>query len=321
MGQVCFGADIGGTTVKLGLVSREGELLEKREFPTQRDLSGAFDDIAGHIRQIMERFPDEHCVGVGVGVPGPVVDQSLVRGCVNLGWGDVDVARELGRRVELPVRAGNDANLATLGEQWQGAGKGCRNLVMLTVGTGVGGGIICGGRVIAGASGGGGEVGHLSLPFRPDWQCSCGKYGCLDVTASATGIIRAAREYSPFKEMEKVTAKDVYDAAGAGDENAKRVVNEAGQALGMAAAMLACVVNPEMVLLGGGVSAAGQALLDPVEAAFRENVFPPCGSVRFALAQLGNNAGIYGGAALFFTQDDGYFFLREKVYKKSKLAD
>ena len=304
MRQVCFGADIGGTTVKLGLVSREGELLEKREFPTRRDLDGAFDDIAGHIRQIMMRFPDEQYIGVGVGVPGPVVAQSLVRGCVNLGWGETDVAHELGRRTGLSVKAANDANLATLGEQWQGAGKGCRNVVMFTVGTGVGGGVICDGRIVAGATGGGGEVGHLPLPFRPDWQCACGKYGCLEVTASASGIIRAAREHSPFKEMEKVTAKDVYDAAAAGDENARRVVDEAGQALGMAAAIVSCIANPELVLLGGGVSAAGRALLDPVEAGFRKNAFPSCADARFALAQLGNNAGIYGGAALFFTQED-----------------
>ena len=303
MRQVCFGADIGGTTVKLGLVSREGELLERREFPTRRDLSGAFDDIASHIRQIRSRFPDEQYVGVGVGVPGPVVDQARVHGCVNLGWGETDVAQELGRRTGLPVRAANDANLATLGEQWQGAGRGCRNVVMFTVGTGVGGGVICDGRIVAGSTGGGGEVGHLPLPFHPDWQCACGKYGCLEVTASASGIIRAAREYSPFREMEKVTAKDVYDAAAAGDENARRVVNEAGSALGLAAAILACVVNPEMILLGGGVSAAGRALLDPVEAAFRKNVFSPNGGARFAVARLGNNAGIYGGAALLFTQD------------------
>ena len=153
-----------------------------------------------------------------------------------------------------------------------------------------------------GATGGGGEVGHIPTAFHTDWQCSCGKHGCLELTASATGIIRAAREYSPFKEMEKVTAKDVYDAAAAGDENAKRVTEEAGTALGVAAAILGCVVNPEVILLGGGVSAAGRALLDPVEDAFQKNVFPPCRDVRFALAQLGNNAGIFGGAALFFTQ-------------------
>lgn len=302
MRQVCFGIDIGGTTTKLGLVSQEGDLLEKREFPTQRDLSAAFDDIAANMRQVLDSFPDAMCIGAGVGVPGPVLNQSLVRGCVNLGWGDTEVAQELTRRMGMPVKVENDANLAALGEQWQGGGKGCRNLVMFTVGTGIGGGVICDGRIVSGSSGGGGEVGHLPMPFRPDWPCSCGKSGCLEVTASATGIIRAAREYSPFKEMAEVTAKDVYDAAAAGDENAKRVVEEAGAALGTAAAIVGCVINPEMVLLGGGVSAAGRALLDPVEAAFKKNVFPPCGNVRFALAQLGNNAGIFGGAALFFTQ-------------------
>lgn len=302
MRRVCFGVDIGGTTIKLGLVSQEGELLEKREFPTQRDLDAAFDDIASHVRQVMGNFPDAGCTGVGVGVPGPVLEQSWVHGCVNLGWGDIDVARELGRRVGFPVRVANDANLAALGEMWQGGGKGCRNLVLFTVGTGVGGGVICDGRIVAGAAVGGGEVGHLPMPFRPDWKCSCGKTGCLEVTASASGIIRAAREFSPFKEMETVTAKDVYDAAEAGDENAKRVTREAGSALGMAAAIVSCVVNPEVILLGGGVSAAGRALLDPVEAAFHKDVFPPCGGVRFALAELGNNAGIFGGAALFFTQ-------------------
>ena len=301
MRQVCFGIDIGGTTVKLGLVNREGDLLEKREFSTQRELAAAFDDIAANMRQVLDSFPDAMCIGAGVVVPGPVLEQSLVRGCVNLGWGDVDVAQELGRRAGMPVKVENDANLAALGELWQGGGKGCRNLVLFTVGTGIGGGVICGGRIVSGATGGGGEVGHIPTAFHTDWQCSCGKHGCLELTASATGIIRAAREYSPFKEMEKVTAKDVYDAAAAGDENAKRVTEEAGTALGVAAAILGCVVNPEMVLLGGGVSAAGRALLDPVEAAFKENVFPPCGNVRFALAQLGNNAGIFGGAALFFT--------------------
>lgn len=302
MRQVCFGIDIGGTTVKLGLVGQEGDLLEKREFSTQRELAAAFDDIAANMRQVLDSFPDAMCIGAGVGVPGPVLNQSLVRGCVNLGWGDVDVARELGSRAGMPVKVANDANLAALGELWQGGGKGCRNLVLFTVGTGIGGGVICDGRIVSGATGGGGEVGHLPMPFHTEWQCSCGKYGCLEVTASATGIIRAAREFSPFKEMEQVTAKDVYDAAAAGDENARRVTEEAGAALGTAAAILGCVVNPEVILLGGGVSAAGRALLDPVEAAFQKNVFPPCREVRFALAQLGNNAGIFGGAALFFTQ-------------------
>ncbi len=302
MKQVCFGVDIGGTTVKLGLVSREGELLDKREFPTFRDLGATFDDIADHMRQVMESFPDCQCVGAGVGVPGPIVEQSRVIHCANLGWENVNVAQELSSRANVPVRVGNDANLAALGEQWQGAGKGCRSLVMLTVGTGIGGGIICDGRIVAGATGAGGEVGHMPVPFHTDWQCGCGKKGCLEVTASATGIIRAARQFSPFKEMDKVTAKDVYDAAAAGDKNAVAVVAESSAALGYAAAAISCVVNPEIILLGGGVSAAGSALLDPVEAAFKAFAFSSCAGARFALAQLGNNAGIYGGAALFFTE-------------------
>ena len=302
MKQMCFGVDIGGTTVKLGLVSREGELLDKREFPSFRDLHATFDDIADHMRQVMTAFPDCQCVGAGVGVPGPIVEQSTVIHCANLGWENVNVAQELSSRANVPVRVANDANLAALGEQWQGAGKGCRNLVMLTVGTGIGGGIICDGKIIAGSTGAGGEVGHMPVPFHTDWQCGCGRKGCLEVTASATGIIRAARQFSPFKEMDKVNAKDVYDAAAAGDENAQAVVKEAATALGYAAAAVSCVVNPEVILLGGGVSAAGSALLDPVETSFKANVLDACGNVRFALAQLGNNAGIYGGAALFFTE-------------------
>ncbi len=302
MKQMCFGVDIGGTTVKLGLVSREGELLDKREFPSFRDLHATFDDIADHMRQVMTAFPDCQCVGAGVGVPGPIVEQSTVIHCANLGWENVNVAQELSSRANVPVRVANDANLAALGEQWQGAGKGCRNLVMLTVGTGIGGGIICDGKIIAGSTGAGGEVGHMPVPFHTDWQCGCGRKGCLEVTASATGIIRAAKQFSPFKEMDKVTAKDVYDAAAAGDKNAVAVVAESSAALGYASAAISCVVNPEMILLGGGVSAAGSALLDPVKAAFKAFAFSSCAETRFALAQLGNNAGIYGGAALFFTE-------------------
>lgn len=302
MREVCFGIDVGGTTVKLGLVSREGDLLDKREFPTFRDVDATFDDIASHMRQVMESFPDCICVGAGVGVPGPVVNQSLVTLCVNLGWENLNVAQELSSRAGVPVKAANDANLAALGEAWQGTGKGCRNLVLFTVGTGVGGGVICDGRIVAGATGAGGEVGHMTVPFHPDWECCCGRKGCLEVTSSATGIIRAARQFSPFKEMDKVTAKDVYDAAAAGDENAQAVVKEAGNALGYAAAAVSSVVNPEIILLGGGVSAAGSALLGPVEASFKANVLSACAGVRFALAQLGNNAGIYGGAALFFAK-------------------
>lgn len=300
MGEVCFGIDVGGTTVKLGLVDQAGELLEKREFLSLRDPNAMLERIADHMAQVMEHFPDCACVGAGVGVPGPVIEESMVRGCANLGWEDVNVARGLGLRTGLPVRVSNDANLAAMGEMWQGGGQGCKNLVLLTVGTGIGGGIICDGHILSGSMGGGGEVGHIPTCFHPDWKCSCGHYGCLELTASASGIIRAARQFPPFKNQAHVTAKDVFDAAQAGDKNARQVIDQAGSALGAAAAVLACVLNPELFLIGGGVSAAGRALLDPVEKAFQEKVFPPCAQARFAQAQLGNNAGIIGGAALFF---------------------
>lgn len=300
MEKVCFGIDIGGTSVKLGLVSEDGRLLKKAEFASNRNRAVMFGEIAGYIHQILLEFPDCQCIGVGVGVPGPVLERSLVQGCVNLGWDNVNVADELSARVGLPVQAENDANLAAMGEMWQGAGRGHKNLALLTVGTGIGCGLIADGRIITGAVGAAGEAGHIPMSYHTDWQCSCGKKGCLEVTASATGIIRAARQFSPFREMEHVTAKDVFDAAKAGNLQALNVVTEAGRCLGTAAAIIGCVVNPEVFVIGGGVSAAGRILLDPVESAYREWVFHPSRGSKFILAQLGNNAGILGGAALFF---------------------
>lgn len=300
MKQVCFGVDIGGTSVKLGLVDGEGHLLHKSEFPSPRDPAAMFDRIAQEIQQVKAQFDDCAFVGAGVGVPGPVFNQEQVKGCVNLGWGDINVATELSSRTGLVVKVENDANLAALGELWHGAGKGRKSLAMLTVGTGIGCGIISNGQIISGANGAGGEAGHMPMGFHQDWQCSCGKYGCLEVTASATGIIRAAREFQPFQDMEKVTAKDVFDAAKEGNEQAMEVIQTAAKALGMASAMIGCIVNPEIFIIGGGVSAAGSILMDPVVDAYRENVFSPARQATFALAQLGNNAGIYGGAGLFF---------------------
>lgn len=302
MKQVCFGVDIGGTSVKLGLVDSEGPLLHKSEFPSPRDPAAMFDRIAAEIQQVKAQYDDCAFVGAGVGVPGPVFNQEQVKGCVNLGWGDINVATELSSRTGLVVRVENDANLAALGELWHGAAKGRKSMAMLTVGTGIGCGIIANGQIISGANGAAGEAGHMPMSFHQDWQCSCGKYGCLEVTASATGIIRAAREFSPFREMGTVTAKDVFDAAIAGNQQALDVVNTAARSLGIATAMIGCIVNPEIFIIGGGVSAAGSILMDPVVDAYRENVFSPARQATFALAQLGNNAGIYGGAGLFFYQ-------------------
>lgn len=303
MRKACFGVDIGGTAVKMGLVAQDGALLKDVHFPSPKDPQAMFDEIARQAAALQEEFPDVPCVGMGVGVPGPVPDHARVLGCVNLGWGEVDVSGNLSRRLSVPVRTENDANLAAFGEMWQGAGRGRRNLVMLTVGTGVGGGVIADGRIVTGAAGAGGEVGHMPMPWHTDWQCSCGKYGCLEVTASASGIIRAAQAFPPFSQMETVTAKDVFDAARAGHPEARAVVEDAARCLGTAAAIITCVVNPEVIVIGGGVSAAGELLLAPVRETFQEKIFPPGRDTAFELAILGNRAGIYGGAGLFLHQE------------------
>ena len=302
MKKVCFGVDVGGTAVKMGLVDEEGTLVKDVKFPSPKNPDQMFDEIAGQIAKMLKAFPGVQCVGIGVGVPGPVPDRAHVHGCVNLGWGVVNVAEGLSRRTGLPVLVENDANLAAFGEMWQGAGRGHRHLVMLTVGTGIGGGVIADGRIVSGAVGAGGEVGHMPMPWHQDWLCTCGKRGCLEVTASATGIIRAAREFPPFSQRERVTAKDVFDAAREGNADAQRVVTEAAHCLGTAAAIIACVVNPELFIIGGGVSAPGELLLAPVREAYRQLAFPPSRDTVFDLAILGNRAGIYGGAGLFFCQ-------------------
>ena len=302
MKRACFGVDIGGTAVKMGLVEEDGALLHHLEFPSPRDPQAMFREIACQCTQLRDRFPGYTLIGIGVGVPGPVPDHARVLGCVNLGWGEVDVAGGLGLCTGLPVRVENDANLAAFGEMWQGAGRGHRSLVMLTVGTGIGGGVISDGHIVSGAVGAGGEVGHMPMPWHRDWPCTCGKSGCLEVTASATGIIRAARQFPPFSQMEHLTAKDVFDAARDGNQDAQEVIADAARCLGTAAAIIACVVNPEIFVIGGGVSAAGEALLAPVREAFHQGVFPPSRNTPFLPAILGNQAGIYGGAGLFLCQ-------------------
>jgi len=300
-----FGVDVGGTTCKLGLFLADGTLLDKWEIPTDtRDNGSAIlEDIATAIEgKMAEKDVDKADVlGVGLGVPGPVLDDGTVKKCVNLGWGVINVAQILGRRLGLPVYAGNDANVAALGEMWRGGGMGHDNVVMITLGTGVGGGIILNGKIWAGSDGAAGEIGHLKVRDDEMEPCGCGKYGCLEQYASATGIVRMARkrletDNSPttLRELAAVTAKDVADHAKAGDAMAKDLMEELGRMLGTAASNIACVVNPEMIVIGGGVSKAGAILLDALEKNFKARAFHACEGTKFALATLGNDAGIYG---------------------------
>ena len=307
MSKYVFGVDVGGTTVKMGLFTVEGELLDKWEIKTRTQENGKYvlPDIADSIKaKTAEKNIDSADVtGVGIGVPGPVKEDGTVLKCVNLGWGIINVEDELKALVGYPVKAGNDANVAALGEMWQGGGKGHSNLVMVTLGTGVGGGIILNGKMLFGVNGAGGEIGHICVDDAETETCGCGNKGCLEQYTSATGVVRlagramaASDKASVLRDMPEVTAKDVFDAAKAGDELAAEIVDTQARILGRALAQIACVVDPEIFVIGGGVSKAGAILTDSVQKYFEHYAFHACRNTSFALAQLGNDAGIYGAA-------------------------
>lgn len=304
-----FGVDLGGTTVKMGLFEEEKGLLEKWEIVTRTEDNGShiLDDIAASITEKMQEntLNREDILGVGIGVPGPVDKDGVVFCCVNLGWENYPVEKELEKRLGMPVKAGNDANVAALGEMWQGGGRGCRNVVMVTLGTGVGGGIILDGEIWPGNHGAAGEIGHMSVVYDETEVCNCGKKGCLEQVASATGIVKEAKKIlaasdqpSVLRSLEAITAKDVFDAAKEGDKLAAAVTEKLGEYLGIALSHVACVVDPEIFVIGGGVSRAGEVLIQLVQKYYREKAFSGIKDIRFALAQLGNDAGIYGAARL-----------------------
>lgn len=300
-----FGVDVGGTTIKMGFFETDGRLLDKWEIKTDTSNHGEniLYDVARTIdnKLAQEGISKDEVHGIGVGVPGPVRADGTVDCCVNLGWGEVSVAQKLAELTGMNVKAGNDANVAALGEMWQGGAKGCDNVVMVTLGTGVGGGIIIDGKIVAGFHGAGGEIGHIMVNPHEIEACNCGKYGCLEQYVSATGIVRMTKrklakcsDETTLRGLENVTAKDVFDAAKEGDAFAKGLVEELGEILGSTLANIACVVNPEAIVIGGGVSKAGAILIDTVQKHFEENAFSTCRNTRFALATLGNDAGIYG---------------------------
>lgn len=311
MGRYVFGVDVGGTTVKLGLFDVEGNLLDKWEIPTRTENGGEkiLPDIAESIAAKMEekKVPKEEVAGVGLGAPGPIDAAGTVYGAVNLGWGTFSISDTLSELLGMRVKAGNDANVAALGEMWKGGGKGCRNMVAVTLGTGVGGGIIVNGDILTGACGAGGEIGHIHVDDEETEVCGCGNTGCLEEYASATGVVRLARrmlqatdEPSVLREkpMDRISAKTVFDAVKEGDALAIKIAERFGEYLGKGLAVIACVVNPEIFVIGGGVSKAGEVLFDYIRPHFERTVFKGCKDAKFALATLENDAGIYGAAKL-----------------------
>lgn len=309
MEQVCFGIDIGGTAVKVGMFSTDGTLLLKWDFATRKTENGKdiLHDAAKFIKDKMQEnnLTEEKVIGVGIGIPGPVRDNGEVLELANLGLGYFNIEEEMKALTGLKVKAGNDANVAALGELWMGGGKGYRNLVLATLGTGVGGGVILGGTVLAGTNGAAGEIGHLLVNYEETAVCGCGKSGCLEQYASATGIVRVAKqileksnEPSTLRSYQELSAKAVFDRAKEGDKLALEAVEKACYYLGVAMANIAQVVDPEVFVIGGGVSKAGEIITETVKKHYNKYVMNALKNKEFKLATLGNDAGIYGAAKL-----------------------
>ena len=312
MKEYAFGIDLGGTTAKIGLFTTSGALLEKWEVATDTSNAGEhiLENLAAAVLGKMKEqsIQPEQVEGVGIGVPGPVLDSSIVPiVCANLGgWGERNVSAQLSGLLDgLKVLVGNDANVAALGEIWMGAAKGAKNAVMVTLGTGVGGGVVVNGKVIDGVHGAGGEIGHITVNRHETAVCGCGKRGCLEQYSSATGVVRCMKKLldeNPDTPCvlrgTEFAAKDVFDAARNGDALAAREVDEMSDTLGMALANIAATVDPEAFLVGGGVSRAGEVLFAPLTKHFKEYAFRSCRETPIKQASLGNDAGIYGAVRL-----------------------
>ena len=310
-----FGIDLGGTTVKIAFFDQTGQLLSKWEIPTTTAEGGKqiLPDIANSVKNYIanNNIAPESILGAGIGVPGVVLADGTVNRCVNLGWGVFNIEKELEALLGYPVKAGNDATVAALGECWKGGGAGYKSLVMATLGTGVGGGIIINGQPLYGAHGAGGEIGHMVLNRGETESCGCGKKGCVEQYCSATGIVRMAKQFlaetntpCPLRDMETFTCKDVFDTANTGDPLASRILEQVYNYMGEFLANISAIIDPEIFVLGGGVSKAGAPLLNGVESQYRKKAFHGCANTKFALATLGNDAGAYGAFKLILNEKE-----------------
>jgi len=308
MDKVCFGIDVGGTTVKMGLFTLDGQVLDKWEIVTRTENNGEniLPDIAKSIEaKLQEKSIDKKdVIGAGIGVPGPVKADGTILKAANLGWGVFNIATTLEELTGLKIKANNDANVAALGEMWQGGGRGYQNVVLITLGTGVGGGIIVNGEIVTGTNGAGGEVGHIHVEDSETETCGCGKKGCLEQMASATGVVRLANK--ALKETEapsilregEISAKTIFDAVKNNDVLAIEIAEKFGRYLGTALSNIAVITDPEVFVIGGGVSKAGNVLIDYIKKYYDAHAFSACKDAKFELAQLGNDAGIFGAAKL-----------------------
>ena len=312
MTKYIYGIDIGGTTVKMGLFDEKGDMLEKWEIVTRKENNGEniLPDIVKSIKEknTEKSIETDDILGIGMGVPGPITEDGRVLKCANLGWGIFSVADEMSKLTGVEkVKVGNDANVAALGEQWRGGGRGFDNIVMVTLGTGVGGGIIMDGKILTGENGAAGEIGHITVNPKETLTCGCGCKGCLEQYSSATGVIRMAKERLEASDKpselrkfaaDEIGVKEVFDAYKAGDELAAEAVNEFAIYLGMGLGNVASVVDTQAFVIGGGLSKNGPVVIDIVKEQYKKNVMFALKNTEFRLAELGNDAGMYGAVRM-----------------------
>ncbi|MEC1355460.1 ROK family glucokinase [Bacillus sonorensis] len=301
------GIDLGGTTVKLAFVSAYGEIKHKWEIPTDKSGNTVTVSIAKAIdSKLREIGKPKHILKyIGMGAPGPVnIETGVVYKTTNMGWENYPLKDHLEAETGLPAVIENDANIAALGEMWKGAGDGAKDLILVTLGTGVGGGIIVNGEIVHGVNGAGGEIGHICSVAEGGAPCNCGKTGCIETIASATGIVRIAKEKmaagdceTVLNKYESLTSRDIFEAAEQCDPVASDVVGYVTNHLGLVLGNLASSLNPSKIVIGGGVSKAGEILRANVEKSFKKYVFPRAGEAAdIVIATLGNDAGVIGGA-------------------------
>ncbi|MBQ6105244.1 MAG: ROK family glucokinase [Lachnospiraceae bacterium] len=304
-----FGIDIGGTTVKCGLFTEDGKLTDKWEIPTDRTDKGAniLRDVVKAIRDkaAEKKIEEKDIIGIGMGVPGPVLADGTVNYCPNLGWEIVNVKKVMAEMINVPVAVGNDANVAALGEAVFGGGRDYDSILMVTLGTGVGGGLVINRKIVCGSNGAAAEIGHIIVNPDESAVCGCGGHGHLEQYASATGIVRLAKKKlldetleSSLRAFVPLTAKDIFDEAKKGDKVAIELTEELGKYLALALTHVAAVADPQAFVIGGGVSRAGVILTETIERHYNENILRALKGKKFMLAELGNDAGIYGAMSM-----------------------
>ena len=316
MKPYAFGVDAGGPAIQIGLFQTTGHLVEKWTIPTRIEDHGSniLPDIVASIQEKVEQrsLSWDSIEGVGMGVPGPVTEDGTVLRCVNLGWDVFNIPQkvlELEPRIEK-LRVANDVNAATLGEMWQGGAQWNGSAVMVTLGPGIGSGIVVNNRIFEGCSGAAGEIGHMCVNPQETRRCTCGNYGCLEQYCSTSGLIQSAKalleqhpgDPSLLAKAEELTPAVIFQAARQQDLLALAVLDQFGQLMGQALAAVACIINPQVIVIGGELSSGGEVLLKPIEDYFRKYAFHVFRNTEFVLAELGDEAGMYGSARMLFDE-------------------